>query len=138
MAPPGIGGPDPLWWGALSMVISIVVGMVLGFLTGLGTGGGSLLMLWLTLVLHMPPAQAKLINLMFFLPCAAVATFLNWRRGLLDFKKLLPPIAAGCILAALFAIMAQKIDTEQLEQLFGVLLIFTGLKELTYRERAPK
>ena len=34
-----------------SLPICLVVGTVLGFLTGLGIGGGSLLMLWLTLVL---------------------------------------------------------------------------------------
>ncbi len=120
------------------MLISILVGVLLGFLTGLGTGGGSLLMVWLTVVLHTDPAQAKLINLMFFLPCAAVATFLNWRKGLLEPKKLLAPIAAGCILAALTALLVKNIDTEQLKKLFGVLLIFTGVRELFYRERKPK
>ena len=53
-----------------SIPFSITVGILLGFLTGLGTGGGSLLVLWLTLVLHMDPAQARVVNLMFFLPAA--------------------------------------------------------------------
>ena len=46
-----------------SYPVAILVGILLGILTGLGTGGGSLLVLWLTLVLQFPPAQAKVINL---------------------------------------------------------------------------
>ena len=86
---------------------SIAVGVILGFLTGLGTGGGSLLVLWLTLVLHMDPAQAKLINLMFFLPSALIATFLHWRQGRIPFKKLILPTLAGCIMAAGFSTVGQ-------------------------------
>ena len=37
-----------------SLPVALIVGTVLGFLTGLGVGGGSLLILWLTLVLEMP------------------------------------------------------------------------------------
>lgn len=117
---------------------SIFVGIILGFLTGLGTGGGSLLVLWLMLVLHMEPAQAKIINLMFFLPSALIATVMNWRQGRVPFKKLLLPTVAGCTTAALFSIFGQKMDTENLQKLFGVLLIFTGLRELFYRPRKPK
>lgn len=117
---------------------SIAVGVVLGFLTGLGTGGGSLLVLWLTLVLRMEPAQAKLINLMFFLPAALIATVLHWRQGRVSLKKVLLPAIAGCAAAALMAYAGQKIDTENLKKLFGVLLIFTGFRELLYRPRNPK
>ena len=36
-----------------SFPIALLVGAILGFLSGLGVGGGSLLILWLTLVLDM-------------------------------------------------------------------------------------
>jgi uncharacterized membrane protein YfcA len=117
---------------------SIVIGAVLGFLTGLGTGGGSLLVLWLTLVLHMDPAQARLINLMFFLPAAVISTILHWKQGRIPLKKVLLPTIAGCITAAVLSFVGQKIDTENLKKFFGVLLIFTGLRELFYRPRKPK
>lgn len=121
-----------------SIPFSIIVGVVLGFLTGLGTGGGSLLVLWLTLVLHMDPAQARLINLMFFLPAAIIATFFHWRQGRVPFKKILLPTLSGCIAAAAFAFIGQKMNTESLKKLFGVLLLFIGAKELFYRPRKPK
>lgn len=121
-----------------SFPVSIVVGTILGFLTGLGTGGGSLLVLWLTLVLQLPPEQARVINLLFFLPSAILSTTLRWRRGGIPFRKILLPAAAGCTAALVFATVGEKMNTELLQKLFGVLLIFTGLRELTYRERKAK
>ena len=121
-----------------SIPFSIAVGTALGFLTGLGTGGGSLLVLWLTLVLHMDPSQARLINLMFFLPAAIIATVFHWRQGRVPFRKILLPTLAGCATAAFFAFIGQKLNTESLRKLFGVLLLFIGAKELLYRPRKPK
>ena len=119
-------------------LISILIGIGLGFLTGLGTGGGSLLILWLTMALQMPPAQARTINLMFFLPCALIATMLRIKKGGIPFRKLLLPAIAGCLAAAVFSLLSKKMDTAQLEKLFGVLLIYTGIRELCYRPRKPK
>ena len=142
MAPPFSGGADFVWRGAVFMLnsipVSIGVGIALGFLTGLGTGGGSLLVLWLTLALSMNADQARLINLMFFLPAALISTWLRWRRGGIPFKKLWMPAATGCAAAALVAIMTKNMDTELLEKLFGVLLLYTGFRELLYRPRNPK
>lgn len=117
---------------------SIIIAIILGFLTGLGTGGGSLLVLWLTFVQNVTPLDAKIINLMFFLPCALIAGFINWKNGRVPFKKILLPASIGCITAALFSVLAQKIDTEQLKKLFGVMLILIGTRELLYRARKPK
>ena len=39
-----------------SLPFSVLVGTVLGFLSALGIGGGSLLILWLTLVLGWEPS----------------------------------------------------------------------------------
>lgn len=119
-------------------LIPIFVGILLGFLTGLGTGGGSLLILWLTMVLHTDPAQARTINLMFFLPCALMATILRIKSRTVNIKKLLLPALAGCAMAAAFSILGRKMDTAQLKKLFGVLLIYTGIRELGYRPRKPK
>lgn len=121
-----------------SIPVSIFVGSALGFLTGLGTGGGSLLMLWLTLVLGYETAEARLINLMFFFPGAITATVLNCLREPIPFRKLLLPTLAGCAAAAAFSLWGQKMNTESLEKLFGVLLLLLGSKELLYRPRKAK
>ena len=42
-----------------SFPVCVFVGSLLGFLTGMGVGGGSLLILWLTLVLGFDQAAAR-------------------------------------------------------------------------------
>ena len=119
-----------------SLPAALIVGTVLGFLTGLGVGGGSLLILWLTLVLEMPQADARGINLLFFLPSAVIACWFRWRQGAVHLKKILPAAAAGCAAAAIFSVVGTRMDTVLLKKLFGVLLIATGLRELFYRPKS--
>ena len=117
------------------MAITVAVGCVLGFLSGIGIGGGSLLMLWLTLVIGMEPFPARCINLLFFIPCALCASFFRWRQGHLKIRKILLPMVLGCIAAAGFSLLSQFLDTSVLRKMFGVLLIFTGIRELFYRPK---
>ena len=118
-----------------SVSVSVLVGTVLGVLSGLGTGGGSLLILWLTLMLGMDQETARSINLMFFIPSALVACLFRWKQGRLDIKKVLPAIIAGSIASGLFTFLSRDMDTTMLRKLFGGLLIVTGLRELLYRPK---
>ena len=116
-----------------SFPVSLAVGTILGFLTGLGVGGGSLLLLWLTLVLDLPQETARTINLMFFLPSAAVSTWLRRKQGSVEKGTAIPAIISGCIAAAAFTLLGRQIDTTLLRKLFALLLIVTGLRELLFR-----
>lgn len=121
-----------------NLYIMIAVGSLLGFLSGLGVGGGSLLMLWLTLVLNMEHSVARSINLIFFIPSAIIASLFRWKQGTLDFKKILPAVIGGCISAAVFSVISRHIDISLIKKLFGVLLLLTGIRELIYRPRKAK
>ena len=114
-----------------ALPFSIAVGAVLGFLTGLGTGGGSLLVLWLTLVANLQPEQARAINLMFFIPAALCATVVRCRRGGIPWQKIWLPTVVGSIAAAIFA--GFPIDSNWMRKAFGILLILIGVRELWYR-----
>ena len=118
--------------------IILSIGTLLGFLSGLGVGGGSLLMLWLTLVVGMDHPQARIINLLFFIPSAIVASLFRWKQGALEIKKILPAVIAGCICAGFFAWLSKSLDITLLKKLFGILLLFTGLRELFYRPRKAR
>ena len=121
-----------------SIPFMIIVSAVLGFLSGLGVGGGSLLILWLTLVVQMPIDTARNINLLFFLPTALIASLFRWKKGNLQIKKVLPAILAGIAAAGLFTWLSRYISSDTLRAPFGILLLVTGARELFYRPRKPK
>ena len=118
-----------------SFPVALIVSAALGFLAGLGVGGGSLLMLWLTLVLQMQYPQARVINLLFFLPSAVIASLFRWKQGSLPAKQILPAIVAGCAAAAVFGWIGTRIDTAYLKKVFGILLLLTGLREILYKPK---
>ena len=118
-----------------SLPVTLLVATILGFLTGLGVGGGSLLILWLTIVLGMDQATARGINLLFFLPAAVIACIYRWKQGTVKIRTILPAMLAGCLAAAVFSWIGTHMDTQLLQKLFGGLLIVTGLRELLYKVR---
>lgn len=142
MAAPIAGIADSVGRGALPLLdqvpIMLLIGAALGFLSGLGVGGGSLLMLWLTLVLSMDHDAARSINLMFFIPSALIASFFRWKQGALHLKSIWPGIIAGCTSAAIFSFLSRTIDLSLIKKLFGILLLLTGLRELFYRPRKAR
>lgn len=121
---------DSLW-------LCVILGTVLGFLSGLGVGGGSLLMLWLTVVLNYPQDTARQINLLFFLPCSLIACIFRRYQGYLNLRKAYPAIIAGCVSACIFSSIGSNLDTSLLKKLFGALLLYTGIRELFYKQK-PK
>ena len=120
------------------MLISLLVGTALGFLSGLGIGGGSLLILWLTLMTGMEQEMARTVNLLFFLPAAVVTCYYRKKQGTLDVKRMVPAIAAGCIGAVLGTRLGGKLDTSLLKKGFGVLLLATGIREVLWKPASRK
>ena len=121
-----------------SIPFTLLLGTLLGFLSGIGIGGGSLLILWLTIVLKVPPETARGINLLFFIPSALIACCFRWKQGNLPWKTVLPAVFGGCIAAALFSRLGAALDTGVLKKLFGGLLLVTGLREVLYKPKKPQ
>ena len=122
----------------VTFLIPLLIASLLGFLAGMGVGGGSLLLLWLTQVAMIPQEQAKLLNLLFFLPAAAVSTLFRKKQKITRPDVTRPGIIAGCIAAAITSIFARYLDLDLMKKLLGGLLILTGLKEIFYRPRKVK
>ena len=118
-----------------SAPVAVSVGIVLGFLSGLGIGGGSLLMVWLNAVLSWSIQDARAVNLLFFLPSALIACTIRYKKGMLNWKAVLPAIISGCFFAVAGNAVSNWVNTSTLQKLFGVLLILAGTKEIFYRER---
>lgn len=118
-----------------SFLVSFLAAAVFGFLSGIGVGGGSLLMVWLTMVVGFDAFTARCINLMVFIPCALCASFIRLKQGSLSGKKLTAPILLGAVMAGIFSYISTGIDTQWLKKIFGVLLLLTGVRELFYKPR---
>lgn len=121
-----------------SAPVTIIIGIILGFLSGLGVGGGSLLVLWLTLVVGMEHTSARTINLLFFLPSAVITSLFRWKQGTLQYRKVIPAVLSGATAAAVFSFISLYVDVNVLKKFFGFLLLATGLRELFYRPRKAK
>ena len=114
----------------MNLVWSILAALGAGALGAMGMGGGGILVIYLTLALGAPQLQAQGINLLFFLPCAAISMVVNGKRRLIDWKRALW-IALGGLPTTLLGIwIAGKIETKWLGWIFAGLLIIIGLKEL--------
>ena len=112
----------------LSLILSLLAGTALGVLTGLGLGGGSLLLLWLTLICSFPPETARSISLLFFFPGALISCFLNRRR--IPFRKLLPAMVFGTAAAGLFSLLSPILGPDRFRPLLGLLLMAAGLGQI--------
>lgn len=120
------------WW------FQIVVGCVLGFLSGLGVGGGSLLMLWLTQIVGTEQAGARLMNLMFFIPCALIASLFRWKQSKPDWPLILTAMGGGLLGALAGNFLHSRLDLELLQKMLGVLFLSCGIRELFYRDRKAR
>ena len=116
-------------------MVNFLVGAALGFLSGLGVGGGSLLLLWMTLVLGADPAQARVMNLMFFLPSALIATAFRWKQSKPDWSHILPAAGAGLLGAVIGNLLSPILPRDLLKKAFGVLFLVSGVLEICYRPK---
>ena len=119
----------------MSAVLAVAIGLLTGILSGFGIGGGSLLLLYLTLFEGAGQYQAGGINLLYFLPSAAMALPAHWRNGSVVRPVLLPAILAGLLTAGVTAWVATVVEVELLRRCFGGFLIIIGGMELFGKER---
>jgi len=122
----------------LGIIFPLLIGSILGFLAGMGVGGGSLLLLWLTQVVMIPQPQARILNLLFYLPAALTATIFRGRKNGIQTDVVLPALVAGCVTAVLFSLLSRHLEIELMKKLLGGLLILTGLREIFYRPRKAR
>lgn len=122
----------------VAFLIPLLIASLLGFLAGMGVGGGSLLLIWLTQVVLLSQEQAKILNLLFFLPAAIVATFFRKKQKITRPDITRPGILAGCTAAACISLLGKHWDVDLIKKLLGSLLILTGLREIFYRPRKAR
>lgn len=112
------------------MAIDFLIGLGTGILSGFGIGGGTLLILYLTGFAGVSQYTAAGINLLYFLFCSPPALVSHARNHLIEKKTALVCILAGVAASVVAAYVAAIIDVSLLRRLFGVFLLYVGIKEL--------
>ena len=100
----------------MSWLLAAAAGAAAGVLSGFGVGGGTLLLLWLTLVQGMDQFRAGGINLLYFASCALPALWGHVRRGLVERQAALWAILTGlpaCVGAACIPIVLLLVRCRQ-------------------------
>lgn len=111
-------------------MLDIGIGVIVGVLSSMGFGGGSVLLLYLTLLKGVEHKLAAGTNLLFFLPCAILSTILYLKQKVIEWQKVWPLMlgaSGGAIIGSLAAMM---IDSSIIRYGFGGLLLMIGLKDL--------
>ena len=113
--------------------LPLLAGAITGILSGFGVGGGTLLLVYMTAVAGLEQPLAQGINLLYFLPAAALSLPSHFKNGYIEKQVLIPAIFVGLICAALGAWVATGLDGRFLRKIFGVFLLLIGTSELLRR-----
>lgn len=120
----------------MKFLFAVAVGLATGIISGFGVGGGSLLVLYLTAFAGISQYEAGGINLLYFLGCAPAAMIGHIRNGVIEWRAVIWCGIAGVCTAIPAALLAAMIDTALLHRLFGVILLYIGLKELFTKKQS--
>ena len=113
-----------------SWLIPMAAGFGAGIRSAWGVGGGTVLLLVLPRRLDFPHQQAAAVNLLYFLPTAAMGVIAHKRNGLLETEVLKSAIPWGTTAAAAGALAATAVDTAVLRRLFGAYLLLAAAGSL--------
>ena len=111
-------------------ILNTVIGVATGIISGFGIGGGSLLVLYLTAITGMSQYTAGGVNLLYFIGCAPAALIGHVKNKLVEWRAAVLCSIAGIVIAIPTSLLANTFDDGWLRRLFGVVLLYIGIKEL--------
>lgn len=117
------------------ILLSVLIGIFTGIISGFGIGGGSVLMLYLTAVIGIEQYTAGGINLLYFIGCAPAALIGHIRQKNIQWQAVLLCGIAGVVTAIPASLLASNLETALLRRLFGLLLLYIGVKELFFSKK---
>lgn len=114
----------------LKIIILIACTLVGGVIGGMGMGGGTLTIPLLTIFCSLTQHEAQAINLVAFIPMAAITLIIHTKNKLVEYKKVLPvalPALATSVACSFFAL---KVKGKTLAFLYGVFLVLLSIYQL--------
>ena len=124
----------------MRFLVYLIAGIAGGVLGGMGMGGGTVLIPILTVFCGVPQHLAQSVNLLSFLPMAAISLRIHKNNGLLDTKGILWMILPATVLSVLGGVFVQNISGGALRAGFGVFLCVLSLYQFAtgIRSMLPK
>ena len=114
----------------MNYITPIIAGFLSGLIGSMGFGGGGILIIYLVIFTNTQQITAQGINLVFFIPCATLATIIYFVKKQIDFKPILPIISGGIIGALIAGLLLKNLYSDFLSKIFACFLIITGLFNL--------
>jgi len=115
----------------MSRIWYVLAGLASGIVSGMGIGGGAILIPALTIFLGMEQQAAQKINLLYFLPTAAIALRTHSKNGNIERKGLLKLTLYGLVGAGVGAFIAVQIHGDYLRKGFAIFLLCMAAYEIT-------
>ena len=114
----------------MSWLWYVLAGLASGIVSGMGIGGGAILIPALTIFLGLEQQAAQKINLLYFLPTAAIALRTHAKNGSIEKSGLLHLTLYGLIGAGVGAFVAVQIDGGYLRKGFAAFLLLMATYEI--------
>ena len=108
----------------------IIAAFIAGLLASMGVGGGMILIVYLTAFAGVPQLAAQGINLVYFLPIAALSVIIHSHGKMIEWRKIVPSIVTGVFFAAAGCALAYFFGSRALSKLFAVFIIALGAREM--------
>ena len=108
----------------------ILIGTFAGIFSGIGMGGGTVLIFLLNMFLGLEQHVAQATNLIYFIPTAISAIFVNYKEKNIDLGLAKVISVMGVIGAILGAIISVNLDVEKLRKFYGFFLLVIAIHEI--------
>lgn len=115
--------------------LRFVLATATGVLSGFGIGGGTLLVIILVFLFHVEQRTAQGANLWYFFPTALASLAIHAKENRIAWRIVLPAAIAGTVSALIAAWVSGMLEVTLLRRLFGLLLAYTGIRELFAKDR---
>ena len=119
-------------------IAALLAGLFSGILGSMGLGGGAVLIIYLALFTDIPQLTAQGINLLFFIPIAAVSVLVYAFKKEIKWKLTLNVALFGVLGTMAGNYCTSLAGGEITAKIFGCLLILLGLKEIFFSKRVAE
>lgn len=118
------------------IITAVAMGMATGILSGLmGVGGGVILVPMLSVFLGLPQHLAQGISMLVIIP-TAIAGVLHFHKDKLINYRVAGFLAAGAVFGSLLSSnFVQYIPADYLKKLFGIFVIYTGMRMILIKPK---